>query len=158
MNESLNKQIKVTKSGLVQLEAELNELANEKRPALVARLERARGEGDLSENSDYTSAREDLEFLDGRIEELKIVISNAVVVPDEPKSNSKVSVGSTVTVNISGKSHEYKIVGEWEADPVNKKISHESPLGQALMSKKVGEEVQVEAPAGKVLYKIVSIS
>lgn len=158
MNESLNKQIKVTKSGLVQLEAELNELANEKRPALVARLERARGEGDLSENSDYTSAREDLEFLDGRIEELKIVISNAVVVPDEPKSNSKVSVGSTVTVNISGKSYEYKIVGEWEADPVNKKISHESPLGQALMSKKVGEEVQVEAPAGKVLYKIVSIS
>jgi transcription elongation factor GreA len=158
MNETLNKQIKVTKSGLVQLEAELNELANEKRPALVARLERARGEGDLSENSDYTSAREDLEFLDGRIEELKIVISNAVVVPDEPKSNSKVSVGSTVTVNISGKSYEYKIVGEWEADPVNKKISHESPLGQALMSKKVGEEVQVEAPAGKVLYKIVSIS
>jgi len=158
MDETLNKQIKVTKSGLVQLEAELDELLNQKRPALVARLERARGEGDLSENSDYTSAREDLEFLDGRIEELKIVISNAVVVPDEPKSNSKVSVGSTVTVNISGKSYEYKIVGEWEADPVNKKISHESPLGQALMSKKVGEEVEVEAPAGKVLYKIVSIA
>lgn len=153
-----NKIIQVTKTGFAQLQDELADLIEVKRPALVARLERARGEGDLSENSDYTSAREDLDFLDGRIEELKLVIANAKVVPDEPKSTSKVTVGATVTVSVNGQSHDYKIVGEWEADPVNKKISHESPLGQALLNKKVGDEVEVEAPAGKIKYKVVSIS
>ena len=68
------------------------------------------------------------------------------------------TVGTTVTVEINGKKLEYKIVGEWEADPMNKKISHESPLGQALIDKKVGETVDVEAPAGKVTYTIVNIA
>lgn len=152
------KQVSVTKSGFEKLKLELEELVNVRRPSVVARLERARGEGDLSENSDYTSAKEELDFLDGRIDELKQVIDNAQVVADEPKSTNKVSLGTTVTVEINGKTYEYKIVGEWEADPLNKKISHDSPLGQALIDKKIGETVEVEAPAGKVNYKIVDIS
>ncbi len=152
------KQIQLTQSGFDQLKSEYEELVNVKRPQLVARLERARGEGDLSENSDYTSARDELEFLDGRIEELKIVVENAVIVSDAPKSTSSVSLGTTVTVEVNGKKSDYKIVGEWEADPINKKISHESPLGQALIDKKVGEVVEVEAPAGKVTYTVLDIS
>ena len=152
------KQIQVTQSGYDQLKAELIELVDVKRPLVVARLERARGEGDLSENSDYTSAKDELEFLDGRIDELKNVVDNAAVVADQPKTNGKVSLGTTVTVEINNKEFEYKIVGEWEADPMNKKISHESPLGQALIDKKVGETVDVEAPAGKVTYTIVNIA
>ena len=151
------KQVSVTKSGFEKLKLELEELINVSRPSVVARLERARGEGDLSENSDYTSAKEELDFLDGRIDDLKQVIDNAQVVADEPKSTNKVSLGTTVTVEINGKTYEYKIVGEWEADPLNKKISHDSPLGQALIDKKIGETVEVEAPAGTIAYTVVSI-
>jgi len=151
------KQIQVTAEGLSLLQAELEELTNVKRPSTVARLERARGEGDLSENSDYTNAKEELEFLDGRIDELTNVVQNAVIVK-EAKSNGSVAMGTEVTLETNGSKHQFKIVGEWEADPLNKKISHESPLGKALMDKKVGETVEVEAPVGKVIYKIVEIS
>lgn len=152
------KQIPLTQAGFDQLKAELDDLVNVKRPHVVARLERARGEGDLSENSDYTSAKDELEFLDGRIDELKLVVENAVIVSDQPTSTNKVTLGTRVVVEANGKQHEYKIVGEWEADPMNKKISHESPLGLALIDKKVGEEVEVEAPAGKINYTIVDIA
>jgi transcription elongation factor GreA len=156
MNDQI-KQVQVTKAGFDQIKAEYDELVNVKRPAVVARLERARGEGDLSENSDYTSAKDDLDLVDGRIDDLKMVVDNAVIVADEPKKNGKVSLGTVVVVEVNGKKHEYKIVGEWEADPLNKKISHESPLGLALINKKVGEVVEVEAPAGKVTYTIIEI-
>lgn len=152
------KQVSVTKSGFEKLKQELEDLISVKRPSVVARLERARGEGDLAENSDYTSAKEELDFLDGRIDELKVVVDNAVVVADQAKSTSKVALGTTVTVSINGKKYDYRIVGEWEADPLNKKISHESPLGQALIDRKVGDTVEVEAPAGKVKYTVVDIS
>lgn len=156
MNDQV-KQVQVTKAGFDQIKAEYDELVNVKRPAVVARLERARGEGDLSENSDYTSAKDDLDLVDGRIDDLKMVVDNAVIVANEPKKNGKVSLGTVVVVEVNGKKHEYKIVGEWEADPLNKKISHESPLGLALINKKVGEVVEVEAPAGKVTYTIIEI-
>lgn len=156
MNDQI-KQVQVTQAGYDQVKAEYDELVNVKRPAVVARLERARGEGDLSENSDYTSAKDDLDLLDGRIDDLKMVVDNAVIVADAPKKNGKVSLGTVVMVQVNGNKHEYKIVGEWEADPINKKISHESPLGQALLDKKVGEVVEVEAPAGKVTYTILEI-
>ena len=98
-----------------------------------------------------------LYWVDGRIDDLKMVVDNAVIVSDEPKKTGKVSLGTVVMVQVNGKKHEYKIVGEWEADPLNKKISHESPLGLALLDKKVGEVVEVEAPAGKVTYTILEI-
>lgn len=150
------KQIQVTAEGLEALKIELADLTEVKRPSTVARLERARGEGDLAENSDYTNAKEELDFLDGRIDELTEVVQNAVVVTDSTRKGV-VGVGTQVTVEVNGSSHIFKIVGEWEADPAEKKISHESPLGQALMDRKVGEVVEVEAPAGKITYKIVEV-
>lgn len=152
-----NKDLQVTKQGYEELKKELAELVEEKRPAVVTRLERARQEGDLKENSDYTSAREELDFLDGRIDELKHVIDNAKVVDSDRAGKGTVGVGNSVIVKINGDTHEYSIVGEWEADPSNKKISNESPLGKQLVGKKKGEEVEVEAPAGKIVYQIVDI-
>jgi len=152
-----NKQIQVTQNGLDSLKKELEELVNVKRPKLVERLERARQEGDLSENSDYINAREELEFLDGRIDELKSVVENAEVISDNGGSKGKVGVGTIVVIQVNGDRHEFNIVGEWEADPSQKKISYQSPLGRQLVGKKVGDIVTVEAPAGKVVYKIIEI-
>src|SRR5258706_4524124 len=148
--------IKLTKDGLAALTKELSALFAVRRPKLVARLSYAREQGDLSENSDYQSAKEELEFLDGRIDELTGVIKTSVVV-DETKKNDGVSVGTKVTVKVNGKENVFNVVGDWEADPVNKKISDSSPLGVALSGKKVGEKAVVEAPAGKVMYEILAI-
>ncbi len=152
-----NKQIQVTQNGLDSLKKELEELVNVKRSKLVERLERARQEGDLSENSDYINAREELEFLDGRIDELKSVVENAEVISDNGGSKGKIDVGTIVVIQVNGDRHEFNIVGEWEADPSQKKISYQSPLGRQLVGKKVGDIVTVEAPAGKVVYKIIEI-
>jgi transcription elongation factor GreA len=150
------KQVQMTKEGLVALQKELDGLVNEKRPKLVERLSYARSQGDLTENSDYANAKEELEFLDGRIAELEEVLRKAEVVKGGAKGDG-VGVGTKVTVKVNGDKHVYEIVGEWEADPVNKKISPESPLGQALVGKKIGEKTDVEAPAGKLTYEILKI-
>lgn len=156
LGTNMNAKIKLTKSGLSALEKELTELLDVKRPKLVARLANAREQGDLSENSDYQSAKEELEFLDGRIDELTGVVKTAVIAPDSKKSDG-VGVGTKVTVKANGKETAFSVVGDWEADPVNKKISDSSPLGLALTGKKVGDKAEVEAPAGKVIYEIVAI-
>lgn len=150
------KLIQVTKAGLESLKTELTDLVETKRPQLVKRLERARQEGDLSENSDYTNAKEELEFLDGRIDELTEVVNNAEII-EEGASGDTVEVGTTVILTSNGDRHEFKIVGEWEADPMKKLISNESPLGKQLVGKKVGEKVEVEAPAGVINYKVIEI-
>ncbi len=152
------KKIQITKKGFDILKKEYDELVNTKRPKLVDRLEHARNEGDLKENSDYINAKEELEFLDGRIDELKAVLDHAEVVSTDSASNGTVQIGTKVTVVINNDVNVFEIVGEWEADPVQKKISHESPLGKALIGKKVGEEVEVEAPAGKIVYRIKSVN
>jgi transcription elongation factor GreA len=145
----------MTKDGLEELKREYDELVNTKRPAVVIRLSEARTLGDLAENSEYSAAKDELAFIDGRIVELEEIIHKAKVVTT--KKSSKVEVGCKVTVHVNGKKDEFTLVGEWEADPSNKKISHSSPLGKALMGKKSGDSVQVEAPAGKVHYKILHI-
>ena len=150
------KQIQLTKKGLEALKLELNELVNVKRPALVDRLSNARSQGDLSENSDYQNAKEELEFLEGRIEELEAVTKNSKVVADSGNGNS-VGVGTKVTIRVNGVKNTFEIVGEWEADMANKKISHTSPLGSALVGKKKGDKFEVEAPVGKVIYEVVAI-
>jgi transcription elongation factor GreA len=115
--------------------------------------------GDLSENAEYVAAREELSFIDGRIDELEELIKQAVPIQEShTKGNHVVKLGSTVTVHIKGKKEVFTVVGEWEADPKDKKISHESPLGKALIGKKVGEKVEVEAPAGQLAYTIVSVN
>ena len=152
--DTLNK-IVLTQEGLVELKREHEELVNVKRPVAVTRLASARELGDLSENSEYAAAKTDLAFIDGRIVELEDIIHGAKVVTSHGKSH--VDVGCKVTLTINGKKETFHLVGEWEANPMEKKISHSSPLGKALLGKKVGEKVEVDAPAGKVLYKVVNI-
>ena len=152
----MTKQVQITKQGLDALKVELDQLKNSKRPQVVDRLSNARQQGDLAENSDYHNAKDELEFLDGRIEELEDVLNKAVVVDDGGNSN-EVSLGTKVKLFNGNGEHVFHIVGEWEADPAEKKISHTSPLGKALLGKSVGETVEFEAPAGKITYKILEI-
>jgi len=147
----------MTPVGYRQLVNELEELEKQKLPEAIERVSRAREFGDLSENAEYHSARDDLAALEGRVDELKDIIARVQVV-DAPKAgNGKVSVGSVVLVEINGSEHEFTIVGEWEADPSVKKISHESPLGNALIDRQVGDAVEVDAPAGRVTYTIKAV-
>lgn len=150
-----NDNILITKIGFEALKVELADLINQKRPALVERLATARSMGDLSENSDYQSAKEDLSFMDGKIDELEEVIKSCKVYT--ATNQTSVDFGHAVTVKVNGVQVTFQIVGEWEANPSQKKISHSSPLGKALLGKKVGEKVEVVAPAGKVVYTVVGI-
>lgn len=156
MDNMDNQIVQVTKNGLEELEKELTELTKVKRPAAVDRVQRAREFGDLSENSEYHAAREELNFIDGRIEELTDITNRARVVVQK-KSNDEVGIGCKVTVKTNGQAYIFSVVGEWEANPAEKKISHDSPLGKALMGKKVGDKVEVEAPAGMMMYEIKKI-
>src|SRR4030043_564425 len=147
----------ITKEGLEVLQKELDVLLETKRPKLVERLAFARNQGDLSENNDYQTAKEELEFLDGRIAQLEEVLKNVVIVQAKNGHKSLFEVGNKVTLKVDGEKQIYFVVGDWEADPKEKKISHTSPLGKALVGKKIGEKIEVEAPAGKLKYEILSI-
>lgn len=149
--------ILVTPEGLEQLKKEFEELANNKRPKAVKRLADAKAEGDLSENSEYSAAVEELSFIDGRVSELEEIIRQAKTVVHSKNGKGGVEVGSKVTVKANGKSVVFSIVGEWEADPKLQKISHSSPLGKALIGKAKGDKVEVDAPVGKVMYQIVDV-
>jgi transcription elongation factor GreA len=153
------KKIYLTKQGLADLKREYEELTKVKRPEVVKRVAAARDQGDLAENAEYVAAREELSFIDGRIDELEELLKGVVLIKDDKGAGHKsVVLGSKVTVKIDGKKEEYTVVGEFEADPTLKKISHESPLGKALLGKKVGDTIEVEAPAGKVVYTVLAIS
>ncbi len=153
-----DKKIFITKEGLAELKKEYDELAKTKRPEVLERLSQARNLGDLSENAEYNAAREELAFIDGRIDELEELLQQAVIIQeDHSKGQKTVQLGSRVTLHQSGKKEEFTVVGEWEADPKSKKISHESPLGKALLGKNIGETVEVDAPAGKIKYTVVSV-
>lgn len=153
------KKIYLTEEGLVQLRHEYDDLAKVKRTEVLERLTQARSMGDLSENAEYTAARDELSFIDGRIEEIEDLLKQVSIIHDDaPKSGKKkIQLGSSVVLHHHNKEEAYTVVGEWEADPMEKKISHESPLGKALLGKGIGEAVEVEAPAGKILYKILNI-
>ena len=153
------KKIYLTKEGLGELKTEYEELIKAKRPEILERVSQARSMGDLSENAEYVAAREELSFIDGRVDELEELIKQAVLIQENhAKGNHVVKLGSTVTVRLRGKKEIFTVVGEWEADPKEKKISHESPLGKALLGKRIGEKVEVEAPAGTITYTIVSVN
>lgn len=150
------KKIQLTKEGLVNLQNEHQDLKDKKRPAAVERLQKARAMGDLSENSEYSAAKEELALVEGRIQELEGILKN-VEVTDHHSTNQIVEIGNTVVVENNGENHEFLIVGEYEADPLNGKLSQTSPIGSALLGKKVGDIVEVKIPAGKTTYKIISI-
>ena len=128
-----------------------------KREELAARLRTAIQMGDLSENADYHKAKEDQGFLEGRIQELEYILSNAVIIEKNDR-NDIVSIGSHVTIHEDDFPEEtFHLVGPAEADPTNGKISHESPIGQALIDHKVGQTVEVETPGGVIKLKILKI-
>ena len=159
MDNNSKKKVYVTREGLEELKKEFDDLSNVKRAQVLERVSAARSMGDLSENSEYTAAREELSLIDGRIEELADIIKTANLIEENHHTGKKAAIelGSSITLSVSGKKELFNLVGEWEADPKNKKISHESPLGKALMGKMIGDKVEVEAPAGKLIYTVVSI-
>lgn len=150
-------QMYLTPEGAKKLKEELTDLKGPQRKALAKRLRDAIQMGDLSENADYHKAKEDQAFLEGRIQELEYVLSNAEVVDNKGKRD-EVRVGLKVTVQEEGFDSEvYYMVGAKEADSRNNKISNESPIGKALMGHKVGETVVAETPGGTLKFKILKI-
>jgi len=142
----------LTEDGLRELQAELDELINVKRPANLKAIKEARALGDLSENADYDAAKNDQAELEGRIKTIEKMLENYQII--EKKASDKVSLGSTVEIKYvdDDEIDEYKIVGSQEADPFQSKISNESPIAKAILNKKVGDIVDVESPNG--VYKI----
>jgi transcription elongation factor GreA len=155
-----NKAVYITPEGMEKLKAELDELVNVRRVALAQRLSAAIKQGDLSENADYITAKEEQGFLEGRIRELESALRHAVLIDGPVETDGRVALGSLVTVVEEGYDDEetYHIVGPLEADPTKGKISNESPLGEALMGCVVGDTVVVEAPVGVIEFRIVGIA
>ncbi len=149
------KSVYLTAAGLKALQEEYEDLVNNKRHSVASRIQKAREYGDLSENAEYAEAKDEQSFIEGRILELEQILQNVSVI--EQTSSDIVQIGATVKVHINGRDDTFSIVGAQEADPRQKKISHESPLGRALIGKKVGSSVEVEAPVGNITYKIISI-
>lgn len=152
--QTTNQKIELTQEGYDEIVAELEELKAKHQPA-VDRVALARSYGDLSENAEYHAAREDLSFLDARIEELETVLSQAKVI--KHRVQSVIKVGSKVTLKHTGKKLVYQVVTAWEANPVENKISSDSPLGKALLGKKQGEMINVEVPAGIQTYEVLKV-
>ena len=144
-----------TQDGFKKLQEEYDDLLKNQRPAAVTRLSKARAMGDLSENSEYTAAKEEIAFVEGRIKEVEELIKHAVVI--EPSATAGIDIGTEVLVEKEGKTEKYFIVGEFEADPMEKKLSATSPIGKALLGKKTGETVEVKVPVGTLKYTIKEI-
>jgi len=151
----MDKKHYLTKEGLEKLKKELDFLINKKRKEVIERIQIAKSYGDLSENAEYESAREEQSFVEGRIKELQDILKNVEIVTNHKKD--RVSIGSKVILEYNNQELEFQIVGAQEADPSKKMISDESPIGKAILNRKVGEEVQVSIPDGIVTYKIKKI-
>jgi len=147
----------LTPEGEAKLKAELEDLKGPRREELAARLRSAIQMGDLSENADYHKAKEDQGFLEGRIKEIEAILRNSMII-EKANSVDIVSIGSYVTIQEDGFDPEtYHLVGPTEADPRKGRISNESPIGRALMDKKVGDVAEADAPGGRIRFKIVKI-
>lgn len=151
----VRKEYQLTLDGKGELEAELAELKGQ-RGTIAEKIAIARDFGDLSENAEYSAAKEEQSQVESRISEIEGILQNATII--KAKNTSMVQVGNTVTLTTDGKKVTYIIVGSVEADPLEGKISDESPIGQALLGKVVGDEVVIETPRGKMDYKIEKIS
>lgn len=158
LQQPINHVVSVTAEGLEELKAELNELVEVKLPAVIERVAVARSHGDLSENAEYHSAQDDKKLIETRIEEIETTILKAKVVK-KSKSHTKVGMGSIVDIKKKGskKNMTITIVGDFEANPTEGKISSASPLGEALIDAKKGGKVLVKAPTGEIEYEVVSI-
>ncbi|MFP3024029.1 MAG: transcription elongation factor GreA [Wolbachia sp.] len=161
MTSSIVNKFPITREGFESMQVELEKLKEEK-PSIIQAISDARDQGDLSENAEYHAARERLSFIEGRIIEVENKLSHAEVIEVKNLSGDTVMFGATVTVSMLGDDNSeieyvYKIVGGYEADASKQLISTDSPLGSALIGKKVGGYVEVIVPNGEKLYKIVKI-
>lgn len=149
----------LTYEGLRKYEDELKELKEVRRQEIAQKLKEARAQGDLSENAEYDAAKDEQRDVEARIKELELILKNAEVVLEEEIDLDKINVGCQVTILDVEYNEEltYKIVGSTEANSLDMKISNESPLGKALMGKKVGDVITVDAPAGELEYKVLGI-
>ncbi|MCM3788505.1 transcription elongation factor GreA [Domibacillus indicus] len=149
----------MTREGKEKLEQELEHLKTVKRKEVVERIKIARSFGDLSENSEYDSAKEEQAFVEGRIGTIETMIRNAKIIEDSAMNADEVSLGRTVTfIELpDGEEESYTIVGSAEADPFEGKISNDSPIAKSMIGKRVGDKVIVQTPAGEMNVKIVSI-
>ena len=153
----VKKEMYLTPEGAQKLQAELEELKGPRREALAKRLQQAIQLGDLSENADYIMAKEDQAFLEGRIQELELVLRQAVIVEDK-RAGDRVEIGSVVVVQEGDYEPEtFQLVGVKEADPRGGKISHESPIGKALRGARVGDTVNAATPGGTLSFKILEV-
>jgi transcription elongation factor GreA len=153
----MKKQFHLTPDGVAELKAELAELVSQ-RGEVAEKIKSAREFGDLTENAEYATARQEQERSENRISEIEHILQNVEIIK-KPKGDSKVRLGSEVKLkSTDGKSKTYSVVGTVEADPSEGKISDESPIGQALLGKKVGESVDIVTPVETTSYKVVSIS
>ena len=151
----VEEKVYLTREGLKNLQEEYDQLVNVRRKEVAEKLQKARDLGDITENAAYDTARDEQAFVEGRVAELDDLLKRVEMVGEEKAS--AVQVGSKVKVHLDGNEQEFQIVGAPEANPIDGKISHESPLGQALLGKKVGEEVEIDAPAGRLIYHVLEI-
>jgi transcription elongation factor GreA len=150
------KEILITQEGLDKLQQELHELTTIRRPEIVNRIKVAKELGDLNENAEYTSAKEEQSFVEGRIQEIEQVLKQAKVVAEN--HTGTIGIGTTVTFSVDGDKDSFELVGPTESDPEKGKISVDSPVGQALLGHKVKDKVKVETPDGSVVYEIISVA
>jgi transcription elongation factor GreA len=154
----MNEEHYLTKEGEGQLREELEHLEGPMRSDLARRLREAIQMGDLSENADYIAAKEEQGFLEGRIQELKYILRYATIIEENEHNYERVEVGATVTIQEDDYPPEvYYLVGSKEADPGNGRISNASPIGKAIMGRKVGDTVDVETPGGVIQFRIIKI-
>ncbi len=146
-----------TKQGLDKLKDELDYLKKTRQKEVAEDINKAAAYGDLSENAAYDHAKEELAFMRGRIAELENIIKKAKLIDETKEKNGEVIIGSVVVVECNGKKEQVAVVSLDTADPMNNKISYQSPLGKALCGKTAGDEVEIETPRGKIKYKIISI-
>lgn len=155
----MEKQTFITEEGLNKLKEELEYLKNIKRKEVAERIAAAKELGDLSENAEYSEAKEEQVFIENRILELEAIIHNVQIIKKPRGGGNKVQLGSSLEVeDMTGKTIKYTLVGSNEADPLRGKISNESPLGQAFLGRGIGEEIEVSVPKGKLKFKIIKIS
>lgn len=153
----MKKQYRLTQQGVDELKKELDNLVNSRKD-IADRIKTAREFGDLAENGEYQTARADQEKAEARISELEHILQNVELIT-APKGDSKVQLGSRVKlVDGDAAPKEFQVVGTVEADPLNGKISDDSPIGQALLGKKVGDDVEIKTPAGAKTYQVAEIA
>ncbi len=152
----MKKQFQLTAEGIKELETEQAELVAKRGP-IAERIKTAREFGDLSENAEYSAARQEQEKTEARIAEIDHVLKNAEIIK-QPKKKDVVELGNEVELKGDGGVKKFTVVGSVEADPLNGKVSNESPIGEALLGKKVGEKVEIKLPAKTITYTIKSVN